>query len=72
MNTNRLEDIMSAIRVFQKQVVTGRASANSELGRCFPQLREKWLKKARQREKAVARLAKLLCKECDRLKAHYQ
>ena len=72
INTDRLEDLMRAIRLLRKFAINDREWANGIFGQYSHQFREKNLKRAARKERGAARLCKTLVKECDRLKAHYQ
>lgn len=65
--TERIEDIVSAIRVFRRTAGLARESSRSLMAHHFPELRRKWEKQARRRDRAAERLIKLLGRECSKL-----
>ena len=69
MTTEKLDDIMHAIRVFETLAGLAEESAKGQFGQWFPELRRKWEKQASRRRRAVKRLKAMLIKECDRIKA---
>lgn len=71
MNTERLDDLMRAVRIFRGTAETSREMAHGIFGQWDRQLREKWLKQASRRERAVKRLSMMVAKECDHIKQHY-
>lgn len=70
MNTDRLEQLMRAIRLLRKLSVSNREFAAGDLAR-FTGLWRKYLKKAERQERGANRLCLTLAKECGRIKAHY-
>ena len=64
--TERIEDIVSAIRVFKKTAEIARESSKA-IGHIFPELKIRWDKQARRRDRAAERLIKLLGRECIKL-----
>lgn len=72
MTAERLDDLISAIRLFKRLADLSRENANGAIGRFFPELKAQQLRKARIRDKAAARLSKLLAKECDKIKKEYE
>ena len=70
MNTDRLEDLMRAIKLLRKLAVSNREWAAGDLAR-FTGLWRKYLKKAERQERGANRLCLTLQRECDRIKARY-
>jgi len=69
---NRIEDLVSAIRLFRKLASTARGFADGCFGEWDRVFREKCLRKERIRLKAVQRLSRVLTKELDAMKEHYK
>lgn len=70
MNTDRLEELMRAIKLLRKLAVNNREWAAGDLAR-FTGLCKKNLKRAERQERAANRLTLTLLKELDRIMAHY-
>lgn len=70
INTERLDDLMRAVRIFRGTAETSREIANSPYAYWIGK-RDKWLKQASRRERAVKRLSQAVAKECDRIKNQY-
>lgn len=71
MSSDRLDDLLSAVRIMQKRAALSKSWAAGCFGQWDWRLREKWLKKAAIRERSVKRLCVAVIKECDRIKEIY-
>jgi len=69
---DKLERLVSSIRLLRKLANINRESALGWMGKAFPDLQRKWLRKANRQERGAVRLSASLRAECDKLKASYQ